>query len=200
MNSIKRPIVFICNDIYCKPLGQLRKEALLITVRKCDEKKIQERIKLIAEMEGIVIKEGLIKTIIKESNSDIRVCVNLLQFISYNKGDLSIMKDLSFEGLKTLGMKDQSSNFFKIWQTVFSSEFKENALKLDKLTDYYFGSGDLSLVNDGIYHNYHELSTSIADPAKTAELLELMSLDDTVAKKIASRQQFSLMNSRVVAF
>ena len=48
---IKRPIIFICNDLYSKSLAELRKKAVIFNFRKPETKKLLDRLNTICKKE-----------------------------------------------------------------------------------------------------------------------------------------------------
>ena len=48
---IRRPVIFICNDVYSKGLRELRKRALVFNFQKASSEKLMQRIKEICQKE-----------------------------------------------------------------------------------------------------------------------------------------------------
>src|SRR5690606_29985672 len=104
-NHVKRPIICICNDLYSKVLTILRKEALVFNI-KADPVKLEKRLKDICTKEKLNVDTNTIKNLCKQTNYDIRACINTLQFISYNQNNTALLKTLSYDKLFILGSKD----------------------------------------------------------------------------------------------
>ena len=94
-NVVKRPIICICNDLYAKVLMNMRKEALIFNIKKANPLKLLNRLKEICILENISLDSRGLKNLCEKSNYDIRVCVNSLEFLSYNKNNLALFKSIS---------------------------------------------------------------------------------------------------------
>ena len=150
-NSIKRPIICICNDLYAKALKPLRKEALVFNFKKGNANKLLLRLKDICSNEHIVIDTPTLRNLCQKSVLDIRLCVNTLQFISYNKKNMYFLNSLSKEQLSVLSNKDIGENIFETWTKIFTvnKDFKYN-----KIVNLYFSQDSMNTINEGIYTNY----------------------------------------------
>lgn len=83
--QIKRPIIFICNDIYAKGLRELRKRAIVFHFRKTSTEKLMARLREICNKEKILADHEFLTKLCESNDNDIRSCLNTLELISRNK-------------------------------------------------------------------------------------------------------------------
>lgn len=82
---IKRPIIFICNDIYAKGLRELRKKAIVFHFRKTPTERLINRLRDICHKEHVLIDHEIMVRLCESNDNDIRSCLNTLELISRNK-------------------------------------------------------------------------------------------------------------------
>jgi chromosome transmission fidelity protein 18 len=196
-NEIKRPIICICNDLYAKVLAVLRKEALVFHIKRASTIKLEKRLKEICQLECLNIDTATIKNLCNKSNNDIRVCINALEFISYNRANIPLLKTISGDKLSLLGRKDITEGIFEIWNKIFSSEKRNYKYIADLYTSY----GEYARINEGLFINYQKVGASnctttglnIIELENRSTLLDYLSYDDLLTKKINTNQQFELI-------
>lgn len=188
-NSIKRPIICICNDLYAKVLKPLRKEALVFNFRKGNNQKLISRLKDICSFENIVIDTPTLRNLSIKSGSDIRLCVNSLQFISYNKKNAYFLNSLSKDQLTVLSSKDIGESIFDIWNNLFT--YTKN-YRFRSIQDLYFSNGGMDMINEGIYHNYLKVPGMEDQHNLRADLIDYLSFEDNLNKRVITLQQFEL--------
>ncbi|KAH3899820.1 uncharacterized protein SCODWIG_00816 [Saccharomycodes ludwigii] len=81
---LTRPIIIICNNLYSKPLEKLRSYCEIIHFHKPNEKELLTRLELICKTEKINASKKTLMKLIEICQSDIRNCINNLQFLSNN--------------------------------------------------------------------------------------------------------------------
>jgi len=190
-NIIKRPIICICNDLYAKTLAPLRKEGLVFHLKRANPYKLLQRLKEICKIENLNIENNLLKNLCEKSNSDIRVCINSLQFISYNISNVALIKSLSSERLSILGCKDIAEGLFDIWMKLFTS-FPGETPNFNTALNIY--NNEYVKINDGIYVNYLKVpkTQTRAELVNRTKLLEYLSFSDTVTAKINEKHYYEL--------
>ena len=80
--ALNRPIIFICNNLYVKPIRPLRDMSLLVKVQEPDRKRVLQRLRQICKFEKIKVDEAVIHHILEMTNFDARAAVTQLQFLS----------------------------------------------------------------------------------------------------------------------
>lgn len=118
--KIKRPIIFICNDLYAKGLRELRKRALIFNFRKIQNEKMIARLREICIKEHIMIDHETLLKIIQQNENDIRSCLNSLEIMMKNRNNKD-KKD------SNLGLKENSKSVMEIVEDLFV-----NSKTLDK--------------------------------------------------------------------
>ncbi|CAK5085362.1 unnamed protein product [Meloidogyne enterolobii] len=83
--SILRPVICICSNIWNSPnLKQLRISSLALQVQPCNQKRLKARLLEICRLEGILIDQNQLNEMILTHGTDIRLCLNTLQFMTAN--------------------------------------------------------------------------------------------------------------------
>lgn len=164
--SIRRPIIFICNDLYAKSIKPLRKDGLVINIKKVNPDRLLERLVFICKSENYSITKEEIKVIMEKSEYDIRRCLNILQFISYNKEKGAEVIGSIANNQNSIGFSDFNQGLFEIWRkfleidSKFYVENKESESKDKKsvanqiIDEYNSCCEDYQLINNGLYVNY----------------------------------------------
>jgi chromosome transmission fidelity protein 18 len=199
-NTTKRPIICICNDLYAKALTALRKEGLVFHIKRANSQKLLQRLKEICKAERLNIDTNTLRNLTEKSNSDIRVCINSLQFISYNPQNISLLKTLSSEKLSVLGCKDIAEGLFDVWNKLFVTTIGETPTFNASLS-VYTSYGEYNKINEGIFVNYPKLSSSQAgtnEISNRAKLLEYLSFNDCLTNKINSTHNYELSKFQVL--
>jgi DNA polymerase III delta prime subunit len=185
--QIKRPIICICNDLYAKVLINMRKEALIFNLKRANPDKLFNRLKEICLKESLNIDIKTLKNLCEKSNYDIRVCINTLEFLNYNKDNSQLFKsiiigngtgDKENMGLGILGQKDLNDGLFKIWLKLFTSSIE--GFSYNDILDIYYSNSEISTINDGLFVNYLKIPNKDHDFKQRAKLLNYLSYDDTI--------------------
>ena len=129
----------------------MRKEALVFNFKKGNCSKLLSRLKEICSKENIIIDTPTLRNLCEKTNFDIRLCVNTLQFISFNKKSPYFLNSLSKEQLSVLSKKDIGENMFETWTKLFTFT-KNSSFKF--VSELYFSFGNADTINEGLYMNY----------------------------------------------
>jgi chromosome transmission fidelity protein 18 len=192
-NSIKRPIICICNDLYSKVLIQLRKEALVFNVKQANPERLEGRLKFICQKEKLLVDNKILRNIMIHTNYDIRQCLNVLQFISYNKKNTALIHSLSIDKLSMLGQKDIRDTLFQIWDKLFLFSSKRTSFR--DILNIYYSHGDFDKINEGLYMNYPKVVKE-NELSKSIKLLDYLSFDDIISSKIKSSHSYELSRTQ----
>lgn len=191
INGVKRPIICICNDLYAKVLTVLRKEALVFRIKSAQPAKLLQRLKEICIKESLKVDTSTLKNLCEKSNFDIRVCINSLQFISYNQNNVQLLKSISQDKLFMLGCKDISEGIFDVWSKLFTSSIQP--ISYNSVFNIYSSYGEFNRINEGLFVNYIKVPNKDNDLASRAKLLDYLSYEDIINKKIMTTQNYELM-------
>jgi chromosome transmission fidelity protein 18 len=107
---LMRPIIAICNDVYAPSLRALRPLAEVVSYRRVSANLVAEKLKLVCSNEHIPSDSRFLLKIANDTESDMRSCLNILQF-GIN----------SLSGDKSASLKDQE----KSWTTVVNRIFQK---------------------------------------------------------------------------
>lgn len=157
-NFILRPIICICNDLYAKSLTHLRKDALVFNVKKANNDRLLERLSIINKKEMLFLSELDLKNLIDKTNGDIRRCLNLMQFLSYNKSPSNTVNNTLITNLgckeKSIGFNDINQSYFSVWNKLLFNSNVNNLLDYKLLENEYKSCESHETVADGIFVNY----------------------------------------------
>lgn len=128
-NLLLRPIICICNNLYSPSLEKLKPHCEIISFRNPSENAILDRLNFIIKKEysqdkqkvNIDINNDILKELIDTSQSDLRNCINNLQFLSIQKSKVNS---------KNNSDKDPSSNtkdFTTSWFKIVNELFQKNS-------------------------------------------------------------------------
>lgn len=127
MVPLKRPIIFICNDMYARALAPLREIALTVKIEEASRKKLPDRMRQICKLEGVAIDDQVIREIAEETYYDARSCINTLQFISAaqkeNKKRITVEHAVETAG-KFQCFKDTADSVFKVGENILINKEK----------------------------------------------------------------------------
>jgi len=199
--SVKRPIICICNDLYAKQLMPLRKESLIINIRKIDEKKLIDRLYNIVKIEKIPININIIKIICEITKNDIRACLNCLQIINANKNNKEFIDQILKDNYKIsmICNKDINENLFNIWNKIIYRKLDEKFLSYQEIKNLYNSCGEYNKIIEGLFNNYIKLQkNSFSDVICRSELTELFSFEDCLNKKGYNYYDINCMSGKYI--
>ena len=81
VHELRRPILFLCNDLYAKALRPLRDLAINVKIESADPQRLKQSLRSICREENLKVDDDIIEDICAESNYDARAAVNALQFM-----------------------------------------------------------------------------------------------------------------------
>eukprot|EP01132_Coremiostelium_polycephalum_P008065 gene8065-9921_t len=120
---ILRPIICICNDQYVMSLRKLRQKALVFNFTAPKKSRLLARLKEICLNEDLPASDATLSALIDMTGSDIRSCINTLQFFKAKSLSLNSTETLKNKG-NILGLKDMEKGLFEIWKSIFQPESK----------------------------------------------------------------------------
>ncbi|KAI1714282.1 chromosome transmission fidelity protein 18 like protein [Ditylenchus destructor] len=78
--TVKRPIICTCNNVFVPALKELRPYILTLRISECNQKLLLRRLQKICSIESINIPPVELERLLSACRSDIRLCLNTLQF------------------------------------------------------------------------------------------------------------------------
>ncbi|KAI1723704.1 chromosome transmission fidelity protein 18 like protein [Ditylenchus destructor] len=78
--TVKRPIICTCNNVFVPALKELRPYILTLRISECNQKLLLRRLQKICSTESINIPPIELERLLSACHSDIRLCLNTLQF------------------------------------------------------------------------------------------------------------------------
>lgn len=109
------PVFLIANDPWNPKLLPLRSYCSLVRFNRVHSASIEKRLKGICREEGIEAEEGVLKSLARWSQGDLRSAISDLQIIAYGK---TALKE---SDLKILGYRERETNIFNVLPTIFHS-------------------------------------------------------------------------------
>ncbi|EFC46180.1 DNA replication factor C protein [Naegleria gruberi] len=200
--GLLRPIICICNDHYSPGLKELRQRSKLLVFRRDDVRtdntqRIVDRLSMILKREHLLssVSRHDLTLFVKDSDNDIRSCLNTIQFMSFDKSKsitemMSITKDVKKDIFDAMNIifktKKADSTLITKYQHNILSLYNNLLGELDKMD---------SLMN-GCFENYPTFSTgsSMKDISNVLEWVEWSDMLDVTSNR---HQERSLQVYRV---
>ena len=76
--ELKRPIIFICNDLYAKAIRPLREISIQVKIQEANQNRLIQRMRYICKQENANFADSIIKDLAAQSNYDARSAINSL--------------------------------------------------------------------------------------------------------------------------
>lgn len=118
--EIRRPIIFICNELYTPSVRALRDATLQIKIEHSDPKYLFERLRKIARGENMQVDNDILHYLVESTGSDARSAITQLQFLQHlgMGGKRLTMKALKeryhSDGMLGVGSKDSFQSIFQV--------------------------------------------------------------------------------------
>eukprot|EP00210_Caulerpa_lentillifera_P001970 g1890.t1 len=160
---LKRPMIFICSEIFGAHLTPLRKVAKVLYVPQVKINKcLVIRLQKICSLEKVVVDLPDLHRLVEESRNDISSCLNTLQFQS---------RCTQVSGVSTKMLKISP---FKVWESILLPH-PTNQDTFDDLSMQYEAFGDFVLLLNGIFTNYASLKIHDGFLIKSRSISSLIS-------------------------
>ncbi|XP_024521567.1 chromosome transmission fidelity protein 18 homolog [Selaginella moellendorffii] len=189
---LSRPIICICNDLYAPALRPLRQIARIHIFSPPSPHRIVTRLNFICKSEGYKVDTRALAALAVHTESDIRSCLNTLQFLFRNGQSLKALEVAS----QVIGKKDMTSSMFDIWLETFwtrnRTRMKQAHTEFSRVHDVYANHGEYDLGMEGIFENFLHVHYHDVYLQKTLQCLEVIGASDIFGRKTASQQQFFL--------
>lgn len=142
-----RPIVAICNELYSPVLEKLRPHCEIVGFKPAPFNSVKEKLQHVCEKENLNISQKGLQQVVVLGNSDIRSCLNLLQF------DGSRLS----EDIDASRLKDLTYNWFELVERVFRLNLHESkSATFFKLQKALAGTGSIEKIVNGCFQKYPE--------------------------------------------
>lgn len=151
---VRRPIICICNDLYAPALRPLRTaldQSCILHIKRPSSTQLATRLKDICEEEGFKADMRAIVHLCEQLDSDIRSCLNALQFINKRSSVLTmstIESDLR-------SWKDSQASPVVVMEAVFSNSGGATASRR-RLCRLLEGCDDKDRIISGCFEAYQE--------------------------------------------
>lgn len=197
--SLSRPVICICNDLYAPALRPLRQAAKVHIFVQPTVSRVVSRLKYICIKEGLKTSSIALTALAEYTDCDIRSCLNTLQFLHKKKEPLNVLEINS----QVVGRKDTSRSVFEIWKEIFQKRKEKRDRKYGNgcsstSKDFEFlhslisNRGDYDLILDGIHENMLQLHYHDPVMRKTVKCLHSLGVSDLVHQYIMRTQKMSL--------
>lgn len=196
MRPLSRPIICICNDAYVPALRPLREVAHVIHFSRPVSSVLTQRLRWIAEAEGMKCESRALSALVERAEGDIRNCLHSMQFLARQK------KALTLQVIQTLnlGQKDMTTSAFGVWEQIFFEKRARSNLTsgldqgeswrgaYDAIRDF----GDYSLLSSGVLENLHQARYNNKGLRGTVSVLQYLSECDKVVRTSFKSMDFAL--------
>ncbi|GMH45142.1 hypothetical protein BSKO_13099 [Bryopsis sp. KO-2023] len=147
---MSRPLICICNDLYAPVMKSLRAGATVFQFKGVKAEQLMTRLSFICSQEGVHASRKTLQALVEKSNSDIRVCLNTLQYLA-SKNPVIHAEDVENADL---GVKDLQESCFDIWgQLMFKRSGKKRSSSFGLLYKNLQDFGEFELISDGVLEN-----------------------------------------------
>eukprot|EP00347_Sterkiella_histriomuscorum_P000515 403375550 len=206
IRELKRPIIFICNDLYSKALMPLRDIALCVKIEESNYERLLQRLRFICKKENFKVDDQILRELCEETRFDARSCINTLQFMAAQQREngekITVNQAVETCGKMTYG-KDNFDNVFNIAdELLFCKDrhiYTNNVKLLKEVRQKVQVLGDSQLLNDYLFHNY---SSSVGyfddDLEKTAYFLDTMSRAELNQSFIGRTQNYEMLSTQYI--
>ncbi|KAJ7519359.1 hypothetical protein O6H91_20G035600 [Diphasiastrum complanatum] len=182
------PIICICNDRYSQKLKSLINHCLPLAFRKPTKQQMAKRLQQIAQTEGLHVDEVTLEELADQSNGDMRMALNQLQYMSLRS------KSLKYTDMKSrllASRKDEDITPFTAVDKLLG--YDGGRLRMDERLDATMSDPDLvPLLIEENYLNYRP-SGAGRDESGTARM-------DLVARAAASIADGDIVNVQIRRF
>lgn len=159
---LKRPMIFICNEIHAPYLLPLKQRAKILYVPQPKiNRALVNRLQQICMHEGVAVDLADLHRLAEESKNDVSACLNALELQSR-------CSERSATGTKIVKQTP-----FRIWDATLKPPAAE--VSFEDLLQLYEGFGEYDLIMKGIFWNVPRMHLQDGNFKKTKKIAELMS-------------------------
>lgn len=109
------PVILTAGDAYARSLQLIRKECTIVKFKEVNYHDIASKLLFIAKEEGVSAEQEAVENLARDSNGDVRSCINDFQVLCAGK------KNVSKSDLDVLGFRERSQNVKEAIRIVFNS-------------------------------------------------------------------------------
>lgn len=172
------PMVLIANDVWDQRLLPLRERCKLIGFRRLRSTDIAERLRVIAQREGVRVDDELIREISQRARGDLRAAINDLQAVAIPGADPRALAEL-------IESREVELNAFELMARIFGARRLADGRGVLNSTDI-----DVDSVMTWISDN---IPTQIRDPEKLEEAYRVLADADLHLRRASRFQRWELM-------
>ena len=156
---LSRPVIAVCNDLYCTALRPLREVAKVIRVKPPLTAHLTARVREVCAKEKIDVEPRAVSLVVERVDCDIRAAMNSIQLIAKTSNKVTL-RDVVRAGA---GDKDNRPQAFNLWQDLLrgrhtfpKSRLETEAgtsLHMDRMREKVEVFQDNDTVLDGLFEN-----------------------------------------------
>ncbi|GMS95688.1 hypothetical protein PENTCL1PPCAC_17863, partial [Pristionchus entomophagus] len=195
--KIRRPIIAICNNLYTPALRELRPVAMMVTMGETKRARLVERLSQIVDEERLSVDESALETLARLSATDIRLSLNVLQYLSLAANAKKRRVTSSEVEIAIDKVRPPNTNIFGHWSTVLEwarhLDKKGSVLPLEvrlKAVERVVMEEDGERLLTGIHHNY--LSIPNLAPSTLSTVSRILSSIDQMSTIVMTTKKFVL--------
>jgi len=159
MIPLSRPVIAVCNDLYCTALRPLRDVAKVIRVKPPVTAHLTARVRAVCAKEKVDVEPRAVSLVVERVDCDIRAAMNAIQLIA-KTSDKVTLRDVVRAGA---GDKDNKPQAFNLWQDLLRGRhtFSRSRLEteaganshMDRMREKIEVFQDNDTVLDGLFEN-----------------------------------------------
>ena len=189
--TIKRPVICVCTDVYKRSLKYLRDLSTVLILDPPKQMRLAEKLKWICQQESVKIESLAIDRLISLCEGDVHSCLNQLQALASRVGRSAtdsvkvadVMKYVGNDGNSRsadAAVKDNQKSEYELMQLLFEPKRSRPANYRDAVNVAIANSKSLpQSVGDVFSHCFVTIPYTDVNLRYTAEVCGLMSLTDT---------------------
>ncbi|KAH9966853.1 P-loop containing nucleoside triphosphate hydrolase protein [Russula dissimulans] len=198
--TLRRPIICICNDLYTSSLAKLRPLARIIRFTRPADTHVVKRLQDICAIECLRADSRALSTLVGIALGDLRGCLNTLQFIKVRSQHVTEQLVRS----ATAGMKEADTNYFNVLTDLFcpmsKKRVKERGLceadenkYVERLSHALEATGTLDRVALGCFEHYTNLGRHDATFARYEKANEWLVAYDVLSGSMRTEREYGLL-------
>lgn len=196
IESLKRPIICICNDVFTSALRPLRGVAQIVAMKRPNAAVLSGRLGEISSAEGLKAEGKALLELADLMDCDMRASLHALQFIAsnHNGGPLTTAK---LSKMLT-GLKDATKSTMAVYESIFYADPRKKS-HLDDVLGIVNGHGECERLMMGVFELYPQCK--FYDDTRLSKInaaLEWLSFVDrcqgcSLDERFASYQAYALV-------
>lgn len=191
---LSRPIICICNELYAPALRALRQKAEIVRVDEPSRDALVNRLKHVANAEGVTTDGAALQTIVDKTACDARASLHALQYLSRKDGRVTRVSAQN----TAAGQKDTRAQALDAVRTVLgrANSRAHQGHNWDSAMRVFQSAADSDTVHDGLHENLPNAKYGDVSVKRTASATMWLAIGDVYTTCARRNQQWALEQYR----